>query len=168
MSGGASCHIKFKGKSMNKAAAAAYIGVSVRTLQRLTSKGEIPFYQEQGKKGKETHYDEADLIDYLQKNKPTTIMRPGSSLAMTSDMTDDATPNAADEMLAAFRALAAPVKLSEKFLLSLPEAAALSGVPVDKLRSAVNSGALKAIRTIGRGLGKVRRSDLENYVSKLK
>jgi excisionase family DNA binding protein len=168
MSGGASCHIKFKGKSMNKEEAAAFIGVSVRTLQRLTSKGGIPFHQEQGKKGKETHYDEADLIDYQQKNKPATIMRAGSPLAMTLGTTSDATQGAAHDMLAAFRALAAPVKLSEKFLLSLPEAAALSGVPVDKLRSAVNSGALKAIRTIGRGFGKVRRSDLENYVSKLK
>ncbi len=153
---------------MNKEEAAAYIGVSVRTLQRLTSKGTIPFHQQPGKKGKETHYDEADLIDYLQKNKPTTIMRAGSSLAMTDDTTGDTTPDAAHEMLAAFRALAAPVKLSEKLLLTLPEAAALSGISVDKLRSAVKSGALKAIKSIGRGLGKVRQDDLSNYVKKLK
>ena len=71
-----------------------------------------------------------------------------------------------DGMIAAFHAMAAPMRLSEKLLLSLPEPSTLSGSPVADLRAAVHAGKLKTMG-VGRGLGKVRRSDLEKYVSKL-
>jgi excisionase family DNA binding protein len=58
--------------------------------------------------------------------------------------------------------------LAHQLLLSLPEAAALSGVPLSKLRADAHSGALKTVRSVGRGLGKVRSKELERYVSKLK
>ncbi len=57
--------------------------------------------------------------------------------------------------------------LAHKLLLSLPEASRLSGVPIDKLRAAVNSGELATVSGVGRGLGKVRRETLETYVKSL-
>jgi len=157
---------------MRKEEAAQFIGVSVRTLQRLTTKGEIPVTYEDGKKGKEAHYEEADLLDYIQKNKPAAIFRPAATSAMTHDATTVAPLVAPSDvtrgMVEAFNAMAAPVRLSERLLLSLPEASTLSGVPLAKLRSDAKSGALKTIKSVGRGLGKVRRDDLESYVKKLK
>ncbi len=158
---------------MKKEAAAAFIGVSVRTLQRLTKKGDIPVKYVPGKKGEEAEYAESDLEGYLERNKPVTLMRPGvapqaaMTRAVTGGVPSGATPDVTTKMLAAFTAIAQPARLSEKLLLSLPEAAALSGIPVDKLRSAVKSRRLKAIADIGRGLGKIRRSDLDAYVRKL-
>jgi hypothetical protein len=52
-------------------------------------------------------------------------------------------------------------------MLSLPEASRLSGVPVEALRGAVKAGALKVVKSAGRGFGKVKREELERYVKKL-
>ncbi len=57
--------------------------------------------------------------------------------------------------------------LSHKLMLSLPEAARLSGVPVEALRAAVKAGKLKIVESTGRGFGKVKRPDLETYIRKL-
>jgi excisionase family DNA binding protein len=59
------------------------------------------------------------------------------------------------------------INLSDKLLLSIPEASMLSGIPADKLRAAVKSRKLKAVQSVGRGLGKIKRSDLDAYVRKL-
>jgi hypothetical protein len=58
-------------------------------------------------------------------------------------------------------------ELAHKLLLSIPEAARLSGIPIDKLRAAVNSGELATVSGIGRGLGKIKRSDLDLFIKKL-
>ena len=58
-------------------------------------------------------------------------------------------------------------ELAHKLLLSISEAARLSGISVDKLRSAVNSGELATVSGIGRKYGKVRRETLESYVKSL-
>ncbi len=157
--------------NLNKEDAAARIGVSVRTLQRITKAGEIPVSYERGKKGDEARYDEADLLAYLEKTKPHALMRPAATPDATSDTALQRTDSPAekgfrDGMMRAYNAMAAPVRLNEKMLLSLPEASQLSGVPVATLRAAAHEGTLKTV-AIGRGLGKVRRADLEKYISKL-
>ncbi len=52
-------------------------------------------------------------------------------------------------------------------MLSLPEAARLSGVPVEALRAAVKAGKLKVVGSAGRGFGKVKREALEAFVKRM-
>ncbi len=52
-------------------------------------------------------------------------------------------------------------------MLSLPDAARLSGVPVEELRRAAKAGKLRMVRNAGRGFGKVKRTELEAFVRKL-
>ncbi len=162
---------------MNKEQAANYIGASVRTLQRLTGAGKIPVTYERGHKGDEARYTQSDLDAYLQSQKPAALMRPDT--AATSGATDDATQamslvttgGAASGMatgaalIEAFAQMSAPVRVSEKFTLSLIEAAQLSGLSRGHLRQAIEEKKLKA-RIIGRGW-RVKREDLEAYIKKL-
>jgi len=77
------------------------------------------------------------------------------------------TNDAAQNMLAAYEAMAAPVRLSEKLWLSLPEAAWLAGTPADKLGAVVRAGKLKAHEGVGRGVGQVQRGELEASIKQL-
>jgi excisionase family DNA binding protein len=160
---------------MNKDQAANFIGVSVRTLQRLTGKGKIPVSYERGQKGDEARYDQHDLEAYLQTQRPVAIMRPNSDTtsdmadgvtqAMTLGATSGAAGMAGEALIKTLAQMAAPVRVSEKFLLSLTEAAQLSGLSRRHLREAIGNGKLKA-KIIGRGW-RVKREDLESYVKKL-
>jgi excisionase family DNA binding protein len=161
------------GELLNKEQASAYVGVSVRTLQRLAERGDIPRSEVTGKKGKEARFDEDDLRAYLERNRPMALMRAG---AVTPDVTPDTAlvrqQQMSDLALMIGEALksshpAAPVvMLSDKLLLSLPEASTLSGVPLARLRLDAHNGKLK-MRRVGRGLGKVHADDLAAYAKKL-
>jgi len=160
---------------MNKEQAAAYIGVSVRTLQRLTGKGKIPVTYERGPKGDEARYSQADLDQYQLSQRPVALMRPnsgatsdvtdGATQAMTVGATNGAAVMASESFMHAMAQMAAPVRVSEKFLLSLVEAAQLSGLSRNHLRAAIESKKLKA-KIIGRGW-RVKKEELQAYVRKL-
>jgi excisionase family DNA binding protein len=162
-------------EKMNKEEAANYIGASVRTLQRLTGAGKIPVSYERGHKGDEARYSQSDLDAYLQSQKPAALMRPdagagdgngSASQAMSLVATHGAAGTAASAaLIEAFAQIAAPVRVSEKFTLSLIEAAQLSGLSRGHLREAIEEKQLKA-RIIGRGF-RVKRQDLEAYIRKL-
>jgi hypothetical protein len=162
---------------MNKEAAAAFIGISVRTLQRLVKGGKIAVRYERGPKGDEAHFDEDELRGYIERNKPVSLIRPGAAplaLAthdatdvMTSAATNGATGAATDvtarRMVAAFEALS----VGNKLVLSLKEVAQLTGRSVARLREDCESGRLKAKKNeIARGW-RVKRDDLDAYVKKL-
>lgn len=155
---------------MNKEQAATHIGVSVRTLQRLTGAGKIAVTYERGHKGDEARYSQSDLDAYLQSQKPVALMRPdagaasGATQAMSLVATNGAASGAA-ALIEAFAQMSAPVRVSEKFTLSLVEAAQLSGLSRGHLRLAIEEKKLKA-RIIGRGW-RVKREDLEAYIKKL-
>jgi excisionase family DNA binding protein len=155
---------------MNKEEAANYIGASVRTLQRLTGAGKIPVSYERGHKGDEARYSQSDLDAYLQSQKTPALMRPevgagdGTAQAMSLVATNGAASGAA-ALIEAFAQMSAPVRVSEKFTLSLVEAAQLSGLSRGHLRQAIEEKKLKA-RIIGRGW-RVKREDLEAYIKKL-
>jgi excisionase family DNA binding protein len=163
---------------MNKEQAAAHIGVSVRTLQRLTGAGKIPVTYERGHKGDEARYSQSDLDAYLQSQKPAALQRPdaggspngvtdGATQAMSLVATHGAASGTAASaaLIEAFAQMSAPVRVSEKFTLSLVEAAQLSGLSRGHLRLAIEAKKLKA-RIIGRGW-RVKRDDLEAYIRKL-
>jgi excisionase family DNA binding protein len=159
---------------MNKEQAANYIGASVRTLQRLTGAGKIPVTYERGHKGDEARYTQSDLDAYLQSQRTPALMRPDTTA--TNGGTDDTTQamslvttngaaSGAAALIEAFAQMSAPVRVSEKFTLSLIEAAQLSGLSRGHLREAIEAKKLKA-RIIGRGW-RVKREDLEAYIKKL-
>lgn len=178
---------------MNKHEAATYLDVSVRTLQRLTSVGEISAGEVRGKTGMVTDYakEELDRFKGAQAHNAqdgTRYVRPhvalgtpgalpdaqglarrkqGVSISPVTLDTGDArdTPEMRTRMLVAFEAMASPVGLTDKLMLSLTEAALLSGLSRGHLRGAITEGKLKA-RIIGRGW-RVKREDLDAHVRKL-
>jgi hypothetical protein len=152
------------------------LGVTPRTVERRLT----PLPQKRvGSHGPESVYLRTDVLRLAEKmGRPVVEDSAGADLA--ADSTTLALPDLPPPVAALVAALArsvaqlppAPavvaVPLADKLLLSLPEAADLSGIPVAKLRADAKSGALKTIKSIGRGLGKVRRDDLNVYVKKLR
>jgi excisionase family DNA binding protein len=165
--------------SKNKKEAADYLGISTRALEYHVTQGHISTRKERGATGDVAMFDENELrrlkaqIDERRAPRPAIIRESDESpeaqprsLARLSD----AAPLTLLHQLAVTLGEARKnpsVPLSDKLLLSIPEAAIVSGIPADKLRVAVKSRKLKAIKSVGRGLGKVKRSDLEAYVKKL-
>ena len=177
-------------EKLNKQQAADHLGMSVRTLLRLT--GTRIAHLPKRRPSEETFYDRAELDRYLSENQaaapvmsgvvtPVTRDTPGTpqesqalvrqnqgvSPAPVTPVTDDTlgTPEMQARLLTAFEAMAAPARLSEKLTLSLVEAAQLSGLSRGHLRTAISGGKLKA-KIIGRGW-RVKRTDLDADVKKL-
>jgi excisionase family DNA binding protein len=173
---------------MNKHEAAKYLDVSVRTLQRLTSAGEIVAGEVRGRTGMVTDYTAEELDRYKaeqerQAQDATRYVRPhvapgappeaqglarreqGMSITPVTLDTGDArdTPEMRTRMLAAFEAMAAPVRITDKLTLSLTEAALLSGLSRGHLREAIKKDKLEA-RIIGRGW-RIKRAALDAYVA---
>ncbi len=179
-------------QTKNKQDAAAYIGVSVRTLLRLVDQGKLAHLPKR-RPAEETLFDDGELDRYKReveagvagivsgfvmpdvpgtRDTPTEskeIARRNGSVSLspvtlgTGDALD--TPEMRGRMLQAFEAMASPVRLADKLTLSLSEAALLSGLSRGHLRDAIAAKKLKA-RIIGRGW-RVKRADLDAYVTKL-
>jgi hypothetical protein len=165
--------------SKNKKEAADYLGISTRALEYHVTQGHISTRKEKGATGDVAMFDESELRRLKVKIDERRAPRP----AITKE--DDESPEAQPRSLARLSDVAPlaflqqlavtlgearnnpSVPLSDKLLLSIPEAAILSGISADKLRAAVNWGKLKTVKNVGRGLGKVKRSDLDLYVKKL-
>ncbi|HEV7378023.1 MAG TPA: helix-turn-helix domain-containing protein [Pyrinomonadaceae bacterium] len=171
---------------MNKLEAVEYlkskgVEISVRTLQRAVSANELPVAYVRGHKGDEASFSESDLDRFAERRSSATYVSRdvpgqnngtgGTPQALMRQGTG-ASPALAQllSLIEQARAQARPQEtisdLAHKLVLSLPEAAALSGVPVAHLRSAVHSKKLKTVG-VGRGLGKVKRADLDLFVKKL-
>lgn len=167
---------------MNKQEAVEYlkgkgVEVSIRTLQREASAGRLPVAYVRGHKGDEASFDAADLDRFAERRTSATYVSrdipsqdngaPVQALARQGQSSPLMQILALVEQA---RAQAKPQEtlsdLAHKMVLSLPEAAQLSGVPVAHLREAVHSKKLKTVG-IGRGLGKVKREDLDLFVKKL-
>ena len=161
---------------MNKEQAAKFLGVSVRTLQRQTAAGRISAKYVHGDRGHQAVYDRAELEKFKEELKRVTeYVRP----AVTRDTPGVAStalapiqPNYAEKLAAALEALkealrpaAPPVPLSEKLMLTLAEAAQLSGLSRGFLLGKIKARKLKA-QILGKGW-KVKRADLETFVHKL-
>jgi excisionase family DNA binding protein len=171
---------------MNKEAAAKFLGMSVRSLQRLTSEGLFkPTLA--GAKGAAV-YDAAELQqwrdmsederrearDVARKPAPGTLS-PMTVMTEKSDVTENGvmtatrdTPDSRREfarMIAEAVATKPVFSLADKLTLSLIEASQLSGLSRGHLRQAIDEKKLKA-RIIGKGW-RVKRSDLDAYVKKL-
>jgi len=171
-------------EKLNKQQAAEYLGTSVRMLLRLT--GERIAHLPKRRQSEETFFDKAELDRYLHESQNGTsvisaVVTPdtlpenqglmqrdtGVSISpVTLDMGDIRdTPEMRLRMLAAFEAMASPVRLTDKLTLTLTEASLLSGLSRNHLRQAIEAEKLKA-RIIGKGW-RVKREELERYVKKI-
>jgi len=174
-------------EKLNKQQAAEYLGTSVRTLLRLT--GERIAHLPKRRQSEETFFDKAELDRYLHESQngtsvisavvtPDTLGTPSENQGLMRRSTDVSispvaldtgdtrdTPEMRLRMLAAFEAMASPVRLTDKLTLTLTEASLLSGLSRNHLRQAIEEKKLKA-RIIGKGW-RVKRSDLDAYVQKL-
>jgi excisionase family DNA binding protein len=171
---------------MNKEAAAKFLGMSVRSLQRLTSEGLFkPALT--GTKGAAV-YDAAELRQWRDMSEderrrarddarqqhsgalsPMTVMTGKADVTGNGVMTVTRdTPDSRREfarMIAEAVASKPALSVADKLTLSLMEASQLSGLSRGHLRQAIEEKKLKA-RIIGRGW-RVKRSDLDSYVVKL-
>ncbi len=166
--------------------AAAHVGISTRTLERYVKAARIAVIWTKGKTREVMTFNESDL-DALKHelehpNKPAQGVllapeqsNPSSALAQVPTNTDHAmtvfverfSESLIGKMLADTLKERSGVPLEQKLTLSLPEAAKVSGISVEKLRAAVKAKKLKAVKGIGGGYGKVKRADLDDYIKKL-
>ena len=110
---------------------------------------------------------ERKILIHMSEEELKGMRRAAESVTPVTLDAGDAldTPEMRARMLAAFEAMASPVRLADKLTLTLTEAALLSGLSRSHLREAIEAGELKG-RIIGRGF-KVKRADLDAYMRKL-
>jgi hypothetical protein len=171
---------------MNKAQAAQFLGISVRTLQRYMSKHQIGFDLRQTKAGDEAIFDRDELQRFKKELKEgRTTVKPSVARmveAITAPAsTDEAEPSAQTalariDLLQSFAAMiqdiqkpapAEPVvAIESKLMLTLKEASQFSGISQYKLKELIRAKKLKPILGIGRAR-KLKREDLIAYVKNL-
>jgi excisionase family DNA binding protein len=166
---------------MNKKEAAAYLGVSTRTLEGHAAKGDLSVRYVKGKTGDVADFDESELRKLRAQIESKRATRPAVSRDTPESPEDEPRSLARlsdvrpSEFVAAMAAaldrarernhIAPQINVGEKIMLSLDDAAALSSLSVNHLREAIRAGKLKG-RIIGRGY-KIKRTDLDSYVKKL-
>jgi excisionase family DNA binding protein len=161
---------------MNKKEASARLNVSVRLVEKYASEGRLgPVSYVRGRTGKQADFDEAEverLKAELESVDHALVVAPNRRATGLAGRgtTEEFVSLLASAIQQASEHNHVPPAISElahKLMLSLPEAARLSGVPVQTLRGAVKTGKLKIVKSAGRGFGKVKRDSLEAYVKKL-
>jgi excisionase family DNA binding protein len=152
---------------MNKETAAEYLGISVRSLQRLVQSEKISVTYKRGSSGKqEAIFNDEELEKYKQE-------RDAESVKSASATTDDTrlARNDTHQFLEMLRGAITPeqkplsVQIADKPLLKLDEAAALTGLSRDILRKAIQDKTLNG-KMIGRAY-RIKRADLDSFIAKL-
>jgi excisionase family DNA binding protein len=152
---------------MNKEDAAKELGISVRSLQRLTEKKKISVTYKRGESGKqEAIFDPKEIENYKRERDVETV----KSATVTSDDTALAR-NDTHQFLEFLKTAIMPeqktvsVAIADKPLLKLDEAAALTGLSRDILRKAIDTKELKG-KMIGKAY-RIKREDLDRYIKNL-
>jgi hypothetical protein len=160
-------------QEFNKEQARVHLGVSLRTLQRLTARDEnekdkIPFHRKPGKKGDETWYFKRDLDAYLAKRNPP-VMMPG----LAPDVPDVTPPDTAltrqggADFLTALASLIEDRRRDDDRFLTLHEASEQFGVSQAVLRRGVAQGKLKLYPVGIRGAKVLRLSEIRGFIREL-
>jgi excisionase family DNA binding protein len=174
---------------LNKKDAAEFLGVSVRTFERLQGKGKVKVAKQvPGRTGPENVYARVDLLKLRSDQAvdaattgplvPELVTEDGSHatshdtrLVRRDDVTALAPLDMADlnqRLVEALEALKTGVSReapSGKLLLTLPEVTELTGLSRGFLVGAIRVGKLKA-RIMGKAW-RVKRDDLDAYVKKI-
>jgi excisionase family DNA binding protein len=160
---------------MNKDEAAAYLGISTRTLERYTSKGNLQVKYEGTNNRPIATYEKEDL-DRLKSDLITPLVKPkiedenlpattsdnqSKSLSVVVGGRGEELENPLERLVAALSA----VRVADKLLLTLPEVQALTGLSRGILKEAIKTGELKA-KIIGKSY-RCKRGDVENFISKI-
>jgi excisionase family DNA binding protein len=151
--------------------AAELLGVSEKTLERMVKKGTGPECQKRRRPGRkpENVYNPGD-VDALVAAAGRTVFSASSRIGMPAAVATrqpDGIPPALAAVLGLFEKLAGMAVRSRQELaapagaiwLTIPQAAAVSGLSQPFLRRCVKRGELRAVRD--RAV-KVRRADLDN------
>jgi AraC-like DNA-binding protein len=148
---------------MNKTEAAQFLGVSPRTLQRLSQQGKISVSYKNAKTGAAAEYEEEELRRYLEQQS-SIIYKPASQALTT--IPQEALALRDDRLITILESLRPPQKptvpIESKLTLNLAEASALAGLSRRQLLIAIKEKKLKG-RIIGKGW-KVKRVDLESFI----
>jgi excisionase family DNA binding protein len=154
---------------MDKESAAKFLNVSTRSLQRYTTQGKIAVAYKHGKTGAEADYDESELKRFKEQQESVTyqpaqqIAGERQSLATIPLETLSTKDNQLLTILEALRpSKKATVPIESKLLLKLNEAAALTGLSRQTLRTAIDNKKLKA--QISAKAWRIKRADLENFI----
>jgi excisionase family DNA binding protein len=154
---------------MNKTEAAKFLEVSTRTLQRLSQQGKISVSYKNSKSGAEAEYEEEELRRYLDQQK-SIIYRPATiqeSQALAT-IPQEALASRDDRLITVLESLRPPQKptvpIESKPLLKLHEAAALTGLSRQALRTAIVDKKLKA-QIHGRAW-RIKRTELDSFIVK--
>jgi excisionase family DNA binding protein len=158
-------------ETLTKEEAAAHIGVSVRTLQRIVGKGELPVSYERGKKGDEARFQLSDLNAYLERNKSHALMRQAAP-DVASPVTPDALNQFAEILTAHITAtqgeLIERLAGAQERFLTRREAAEEFGLSVSTVERAIKAKELSVYACGPRGSHVLRRSEVLRFVSTLK
>ena len=161
--------------TMTRAKAAAFLGISERTLMRYTDQGKIQVQYFRGKTNKVPIYHQADVerlkvaLEQPIAHKPALIppTKPEEK-ALTKQRPVVLSPDTVSglsEQLGNFLSAITTLRASYKLTLSLADAAAVAGLSKDWLARAIHDKKLKAEKR-GRGWN-IKRADLESYIRKL-
>jgi excisionase family DNA binding protein len=157
---------------MNKEDAAKQLGISVRSLQRLVQSEKISVTYKRGQSGKQEAIFNSDEVENYKRGRDAETIKPsvtttGDTALARSDATTNDTTLARNVIEAFFSATGqkSGVPIADKPLLKLDEAAALTGLSRDTLRTAIDTNELKG-KLIGRAF-RIKRDDLDKYIKKL-
>ncbi len=164
---------------MNKEAAAKYLNIGVRSLERHTSAGRVAVVRLRGKTGLTLDYNEAELERFKTELETPVVsgtVMPESTLESDSPSVAATSANSqstlarllkTESRLVSTRPKAerAAVPIEAMLLLKLEECQALTGLSRAVLRSAIDAGDLKA-QTIGRAW-RVKRTELDRWIEAL-
>jgi excisionase family DNA binding protein len=160
---------------MNKKQAAAFLGVTIRSIEGYATKGKLTPAKAKGERGDITVYDESELEKLKAEREQIVFVERPESQALTPVEQSPGTAleirREIDETRQALLAYLhgqksqSQASVGEKVMLRLADAAALSSLSENHLREAIKAGKLKG-RIIGRGY-KIKRPDLDLYIKKL-
>ena len=158
---------------MNKTEAAAYLKVSTRAFERYTSQGKLTPKYEKGRTGLAPVYTEAQLDEV--KRQMDAAAKPAQSL-VRQDAGDKPAKRDSVQAVALLERIALAlnnsgaalpaVSLSEKFRLTVTEAAQLSGLSKSEIEKAIKAGKLKSEKRGAHGARVIKREDLIAYNKK--
>jgi excisionase family DNA binding protein len=160
---------------MNKDEAAAYLGISTRTLERYTSKGTLQVKYEGTNKRPIATYEQEDL-DRLKSELSTPLIKPkieddnlpptipdnqNYSLSVIGGDMVGQSENPLERLISALSA----VPVADRLLLTLPDVQALTGLSRGILKEAIKAGELKA-KIIGKSY-RIKRGDIDAFINQL-
>jgi excisionase family DNA binding protein len=174
---------------MNKEEAAAFLGCSVRQLERHVKENKIGVRYEKGRTRPTPVYDEEELRRFKEEQE-RPVYKPAvqrvseqrvEGMATQGDNNDGSLsllpqPAQMEALSKLFEMMNGQrpepekprpsVPIETKMMLSVQEAGALSGLGTGAIEAAIKAGELGALRGKWRGR-RVRRKELEKWVSKL-